>query len=93
MGGDLSSVQGVQKELASVCSVCGCATELFELPGRAEKLCLACSADLATTVVLRTEIDTATLAGQNADDLVAEFAELSRRLLTRAQSADALGSW
>jgi hypothetical protein len=93
MGGDLSSVQSAQKELASVCSICGRATEPFELPGRAEKLCLACSADLAATVVLRTEIDTATLAGQNVNDLVAEFAELSQRLLTRAQSADALGSW
>lgn len=93
MGGDLSSVQSVRNESADVCSVCGRATELFELPERAEKLCLACSADLATTVVLRTEIDSATYAGQNADELIAEFAELSRRLLTRAQSADALGSW
>jgi hypothetical protein len=90
MGGDL---HGVAQELPGACGMCGRAAELFELPGRAEKLCLACSADLASAVVLRTEIDTATWAGQNADDLVEEFAELSRHMLTRAQSADALGSW
>jgi len=90
MGGDLHSVQ---QEVPGSCGMCGQATELFELPGRAEKLCLACSADLATAVVLRTEIDSATWAGQDAGDLAAEFAELSRQMLTRAQSADALGSW
>jgi hypothetical protein len=89
MGGDLHSVQ----ELPGACSVCGRVTELFELPGRAEKFCLACSADVATAVVLRTEIDSATWAGQDADALVEEFAELSRHLLTRAQSADALRNW
>lgn len=90
MGGDLHSVR---RELQGTCGVCGCATELFELPGRAEKLCLACSADLATAVVLRTEIDTATWTGQDADELVKEFAELSKQMLTRAQSADVLESW
>jgi hypothetical protein len=90
MGGDLHSVQ---QEVPGSCGMCGQATELFELPGRTEKLCLACSADLATAVVLRTEIDSATWAGQDAGDLVTEFAALSRQMLTRAQSADALGSW
>ena len=90
MGGDFHSVQ---QEPPATCSVCGCNTELFDLPGRTEKFCLACSADVATAVMLRTEIDSATLNGRDAQDLVAEFAELSRQLLTRAQSADALGSW
>ncbi len=90
MGGDLHSVQ---MEVTGACKMCGRTTELCELPGRTEKLCFACSTDLATAVVLRTEIDTATWAGQNAEDLVEEFAELSRQMLTRAQSADALGSW
>jgi len=90
MGGDLSRVK---QEMVSACGMCGRVTELFELPGRAERFCLGCSADVATAVVLRTEIDSATWAGRNADDLVAEFAELSRQMLTRAQSADALGSW
>ena len=90
MGGDLHSIQ---HEVPGACGMCGQATELFELPGMAEKLCLACSADLATAVVLRTEIDSATWAGQDAGDMVAEFAELSRQMLTRAQSAAALGSW
>jgi hypothetical protein len=90
MGGDL---QSVQQEPPATCSVCGSNTELFDLPGRTEKFCLACSADVATAVVLRIEIDSATLAGQDAQGLVAEFAELSRQMLTRAQSAGALGSW
>jgi hypothetical protein len=87
MGGD---VHIVAQELTGACSVCGRLTERFELPGRAERLCLACSADLATVTLLRTEIDSATFAGQSAEDLVAEFDEVSRRVLTRAQSTDAL---
>jgi hypothetical protein len=68
------------------CSVCGRRTFLFSLPGQNEKYCFECSADIATSILLRTEIDAATLAGQNADPLVAEFAQLSTRLLARAQS-------
>lgn len=69
------------------CSICGHRAELFELPGRAEKYCLSCSADVATSMLLTTEIDAATLAGQPADALLAEFAELSSRMLARAQAA------
>ncbi len=90
MGGDLSSVQ---QDLRGVCSMCGQSTELFELPGRTERLCLGCSADVASAVVLRTEIDAATWAGQNANDLVAEFADVSSRILARTQFAGNLGSW
>jgi hypothetical protein len=90
MGGDLHNVR---EEWRGVCGMCGHATKLFELPGRPENLCLACSADLATAMLLRTEIDAATWAGQSAEDLVAEFGELSRQTLTRAQSADALESY
>jgi hypothetical protein len=67
--------------------VCGRIAELFELPGRIDKCCLACSADLATTILLTTEIDAATLAGRNTRALVSEFAEISSRVLHRAQSA------
>jgi len=69
------------------CSVCGQRKELVDLPGRSEKYCLACSADVATSILLKTEIDAATMAGQEARGLVAEFAQLSKRLLERAQSA------
>jgi hypothetical protein len=65
--------------------------ELFELPGRIDKCCLECSADVATAVLLSTEIDAATLAGRNTNALVSEFAEISGRMLDRAQSAE-LGS-
>jgi hypothetical protein len=68
------------------CSVCGRLGELFELPGRMELCCLACSADLATTILLTTEIDAATLAGRNTGALASEFAEISSRVLSRAQS-------
>ena len=71
------------------CSICGRGTELEELPGRSEKYCLECSADMATSILLITEIDAATLAGQGTDGLVAEFERLSTRMLERSQSAEA----
>jgi hypothetical protein len=46
------------------CSICGRGTEWEELPGRSEKYCLECSADLATLIFLITEIVATTLAGQ-----------------------------
>jgi len=67
--------------------MCGRIAELFDLPGRTDTCCLACSADLATTILLTTEIDVATLAGRNTSALVSEFAEISSRVLGRAQSA------
>jgi hypothetical protein len=68
-------------------SVCGRRTELFELPEKNEKYCLECSADVATSILLTTEIDAATVAGRETQALVAELAQLSHRLLERAQSA------
>jgi hypothetical protein len=76
-----------EQALVGHCSVCGCVTELFELPGRTDKFCLACSADLATVLLLGTEIDAATVAGRNSDALVSEFNEIGNRMLSRAQSA------
>jgi hypothetical protein len=48
---------------------------------------LECSADVATVILLQSEIDAAALAGKHIDGLVAEFTQLSNRLLERAQSA------
>jgi hypothetical protein len=76
-----------EEDLIGHCSVCGRVTELMELPGKAGKFCLSCSADLATVILLGTEIDAATVAGRNTDALVAEFEEISSRMLGRAQSA------
>lgn len=67
------------------CSACGRQTELFELPGRREKYCLECSADVATSILLATEIDAAAMSGEDTGGLVAEFVQLGRRLLERAQ--------
>lgn len=69
------------------CSICGRRKELFELPGRSEKYCLECSADVASSILLTIEIDAATMSGQETEGLVAEFVQFSRRLLERAQSA------
>jgi hypothetical protein len=69
------------------CGVCGRRIELVGLPGRSEKYCLECSADVATSILLTTEIDAARLSGQETEALVAEFTQLSKRLLDRAQSA------
>jgi len=41
-----------EQALCGQCSVCGRVTELLELPGRTGKFCLACSADLATVILL-----------------------------------------
>ena len=76
-----------EQDFIGHCSVCGRVTELMELPGRKDKFCLECSADLATVILLGTEIDAATVAGRNTGALVSEFNEISSRMLDRAQSA------
>jgi hypothetical protein len=80
--------KGSSAALSAVqCSACGRHTELFELPGHKEKYCLECSADVATSILLATEIDAANISGEDSANLVAEFVQLGRRLLARAQSA------
>jgi hypothetical protein len=76
-----------EQDVVGHCSVCGRISELFDLPGGVEKYCLECSADVATAMVLSTEIDAATMNGRSANALVSEFAEISSRMLVRAQSA------
>jgi hypothetical protein len=84
--------KGCEEDLSSQCSVCGRIEELFELPGRPERYCLGCSADIATTSLLVSEIDAATLAGQNTSFLISEYEQVGARLLGRSQSAE-LGSF
>jgi hypothetical protein len=84
----LINLEKTDQDLTGQCSVCGRVMELFELPGRIDKLCLECSADLATAILLSTEIDAAALAGRNTNALVSEFADISGRMLDRAQSAE-----
>jgi len=67
------------------CATCGRHAELFELPGKKEKYCLECSADVATSILLATKIDQASRIGEDTTGLVAEFVQLGRRLLSRAQ--------
>jgi len=67
------------------CATCGRHTELFDLPGRKEKYCLECSADVATSVLLAAEIDEAHRVGEDTEALVKEFVQMGRRLLARAQ--------
>jgi hypothetical protein len=80
--------KGSEQDLSGQCSVCGHRGELFDLPGRFEKYCLGCSADVAAVILLTTEIDAATLAGTNTNELVSEFTLISNRMLGRAQSAE-----
>ena len=80
--------KGSEQDLSGQCSVCGHRGELFDLPGRFEKYCLGCSADVATTILLTTEIDAATLAGRSVSELVAEMTCIHVRMLCRAQSAE-----
>jgi hypothetical protein len=80
-------METTEEDLIGQCCVCGRVTELMELPGETGKFCLSCSADLATAILLGTEIDAATVAGRNTDALVAESEEISSRMLGRAQSA------
>ena len=78
----------IERNVAKQCGLCGRVRDLFTLPGRPEKLCLECSADLATVIQLSTEIGAATRAGTNTGTLESEVSEMSRRMLERAQSAD-----
>lgn len=71
---------------AAQCAACGRHSELFDLPGRSEKYCLECSADVATSVLLAAEIDAAANSGEDTHELVTEFVQLGRRILARAQS-------
>jgi hypothetical protein len=80
--------KGCGEDLSSQCSVCGRVEELFELPGRSEQYCLGCSADIAAATLLATEIDAATLAGQNVSFLISEYEQLGARLLGRSQAAE-----
>jgi hypothetical protein len=82
-----SGPKGTEQDVVGQCSVCGLAAKLCELPGKTEKFCLECSADVATAILLATEIGAATMAGQSADAIVSELAEVSRRILDRSQSA------
>ena len=84
--------KGCEEDLSWQCSLCGRIEELFELRGRTERYCVGCSTDIATASLLETEIDAATLAGQDASFLISEYEQLGARLLSRSQSAE-LGSF
>jgi hypothetical protein len=78
--------KGSEEASDSHCSVCGHPADLFELPGMSGEYCSECSADVATSILLKTEINAAWLSGQRYENLAAELAQLSNRLLERAQS-------
>jgi hypothetical protein len=78
----------IKRNVTKPCGLCGRTRDLFELPGRTEKFCLECSADLATVIQLSTEIGAATRSGESIDALESELSEMSRRMLERSQSAD-----
>jgi hypothetical protein len=63
----------IARNVAKQCGLCGRVRDLFELPGRPEKFCRECSADLATVTRLSTESGTATRAGRSTDTLESEL--------------------
>jgi hypothetical protein len=83
----LNGPKGTGQDKGRHCSVCGVEAKLVQLPGRTEKYCLACSADLASTILLITEIDAATLAGRSTSAMLCELDDISCRMLHRSQSA------
>ncbi|HMI51209.1 MAG TPA: hypothetical protein VK525_06840 [Candidatus Saccharimonadales bacterium] len=83
----LAKLERTDHGVTDDCGLCGRVAELFEFQGQPEKCCLDCCADLATGVLLSAEIDAATMAGRNTNTLVSESAEISGRILERAQSA------
>jgi hypothetical protein len=86
-GAAMSNDLYIERNVAKQCGLCGRVRDLFDLPGRPEKFCLECSADLATVIQLSTEIGAATRAGTSADTLELEVSEMSRHILERSQSA------
>jgi hypothetical protein len=83
----LSGPKGNEYEPCAQCSVCGHRADLIELPGINEKYCFECSADVATSILLKTEINAAWLSGLHYENLAAELSQLGQRILERAQSA------
>ena len=83
----LPGPKGSEDVPAPQCSVCGHRADLVELPGMTAKYCEECSADVATTILLKTEINAAWLSGRHYEDLANELARLGRRILERAQAA------
>jgi hypothetical protein len=77
-----------QEAIVAKCRLCGQREELFELPEEPGEYCLACSADVATAILLTAEIDAATLAGRASNALIVEFSELTASMLRRCQRTD-----
>lgn len=67
------------------CNGCARVRELFELPGRRDRYCFECSADVATVILLSTEIDQNRRAGEDARALESEVSALASRMLSRSR--------
>jgi hypothetical protein len=83
----LGGPKGTEGASTSQCGVCGQQSEPFVLPGNRETYCLQCSADVATAILLMTEINAAKIAGQETEGMKGELDQVSKRLLGRALSA------
>jgi len=83
----LGGPKGTEGGSTRQCGVGGQQTELVALAGSTETYCLPCSADVATAILLMTEINAAKTAGQESESMQGELNQVSKRLLGRAQSA------
>jgi hypothetical protein len=86
-----SEESGAGESVVARCSLCGQVGRVVELPEEPGKYCFSCSADVATAILLTTEIDAATLAGRASNTLVAEFRDLTDGMLRRCQGGDRTG--
>jgi hypothetical protein len=73
------------------CGFCDGTTELFILPGRFERHCFPCSADVATTILLSTEINAGRLQGWHVCALECALAEVNERMLARLRQSNSSG--
>lgn len=69
--------------MTGVCDSCDCVAEVFALPGREDRNCSQCDADLATLILLYGEMNDAERDGTDIAELEAEITPVMLRYLER----------
>jgi hypothetical protein len=73
------------------CGWCERMAESFALPGRFERHCFPCSADVATTILLCAEIYAGRLHEQDVCALECELEEINERMMARLRQSNSSG--
>ena len=74
--------------MKGTCDSCDCVAELFELPGRNDKNCAQCDADLSTMIVLYETLHDNERKGTLAEEIEEEVADILIRYLARCGLQD-----